>query len=232
MAPFQHYANPNWWVQWNSLRALGSRGRGLCPERDTQTQKGSRACLAIREACRAPHPRPGAFLEHWDPASYAWSKRKGLESVVLISHLMPRVCPGPGEPGSEVPGVFNAHPECRITELGLKGLICARGSFYSERWGDWRCRAGDCSVDLSVLERSILWLQQGGPTGGRKVSNLGFGAVIRKSVRERWSWALREAGRGQTPKVLVTVRVWPPGRFQEGLRVTPTCLVGAFQNLK
>lgn len=139
--------------------------------RETQTQKGSRACLAIREACRAPHPRSGALLEHWDPASYAWSKQKGLESVVLTPGCIlvtwcPE-CPRPGEPGSEVPGVFNAHPEYRITELGLKELIRARGSFYSERWGDWRC-AGDCSADLSVLERSILWLQQGGPTGGQK----------------------------------------------------------------
>lgn len=53
-----------------------------------------------------------------------------------VNHLVPRACPGPGEPGSEVPGVFNAQPEWRITGLGLKGLIhLARISFYSERRG-------------------------------------------------------------------------------------------------
>lgn len=83
-------------------------------------------------------------------------------------------------------------------------------------------------MDLSVLERSILSLQQGGPTGGREGSSLDFGAVIQRSVRERWSWALTKAGRGQNLRILVTVSVWPPGRFQEGLWVTPTCLVGAF----
>lgn len=31
-------------------------------------------------------------------------------------------------------------------------------------------------MDLSVLERSILLLQQGGPTGGREGSSLDFGA--------------------------------------------------------
>lgn len=53
-----------------------------------------------------------------------------------INHLVPRAYPGPGEPGSEVPGVFNAQPEWRITGLGLKELIyLARISFYSERRG-------------------------------------------------------------------------------------------------
>lgn len=110
-------------------------------------------------------------------------------------------------------------------------LPCSDKLLFWEK-GDWRFHAGECSVDLSVLERSILSLQHGGPTGGREGSSLDFGAVIQRSVRERWSWALTKAGRGKIWESWWLSVCGPQGDSRRGCGWHPHVWWGHFGSLK
>lgn len=139
-----------------------------------------------------------------------------------ISHLITKVCPGPGDPAQKFL-VFLRHTQIGESQVWIWRSSSSR-SFPSER-----LRGPLKDSCWRVLCRPLCFGKIHPLATARRPARKW--AVIQRSL---WRGVLgtEEAGTGQDLQGLVTVSVCHPGRFQEGLWMMPRGLVQALRNLK